>query len=170
MQTVMGLPRARGGVFAAFVFGAAALAGGAVAADFPNKAVRMVTGSAPGGGSDTVARTLSEKLNERFGQPVLVDNRAGAEPVTSRNGLLGKSAASAAGNVSHDSDVTTPAPMTFNKLCILDDLRLFPDFVCQGSSTMPYFFTMSCQRSISLLMNTANSSGLDTNTSAPISA
>jgi tripartite-type tricarboxylate transporter receptor subunit TctC len=45
---------------------------------FPNKPIRMVTGSAPGGGSDTVARTLSEKLNERFGQPVLVDNRAGA--------------------------------------------------------------------------------------------
>jgi tripartite-type tricarboxylate transporter receptor subunit TctC len=45
---------------------------------YPNKAIRMVTGSAPGGGSDTVARTLSEKLNERFGQPMLVDNRAGA--------------------------------------------------------------------------------------------
>jgi tripartite-type tricarboxylate transporter receptor subunit TctC len=45
---------------------------------YPNKAVRLVTGSAPGGGSDTVARTLSEKLNERFGQPFLVDNRAGA--------------------------------------------------------------------------------------------
>jgi len=48
------------------------------AADFPSKPLRLVTGSAPGGGSDTVARTLSEKLNERFGQPVLVDNRAGA--------------------------------------------------------------------------------------------
>lgn len=45
---------------------------------YPNKAVRLVTGSAPGGGSDTVARTLSEKLNERFGHPFLVDNRAGA--------------------------------------------------------------------------------------------
>ena len=45
---------------------------------FPAKPVRLVTGSAPGGGSDTVARTLSEKLAERFGQPVLVDNRAGA--------------------------------------------------------------------------------------------
>ncbi len=48
------------------------------AAEFPNKPLRLVTGSAPGGGSDTVARTLSEKLNERLGQPVLVDNRAGA--------------------------------------------------------------------------------------------
>jgi tripartite-type tricarboxylate transporter receptor subunit TctC len=51
---------------------------GAAQAKFPGKAIRIVTGSSPGGGSDTVARTLSEKLNERFGQPVLVDNRAGA--------------------------------------------------------------------------------------------
>ena len=50
----------------------------AMAADFPSKPLRLVTGSAPGGGSDTVARTIAEKLNERFGQPVLVDNRAGA--------------------------------------------------------------------------------------------
>ena len=50
----------------------------AYAADYPNKAIRVVTGSAPGGGSDTVARVLGEKLSERFGQPVLVDNRAGA--------------------------------------------------------------------------------------------
>jgi tripartite-type tricarboxylate transporter receptor subunit TctC len=45
---------------------------------YPSKAVRVVTGSSPGGGSDTVARTLAEKLSERFRQPVLVDNRAGA--------------------------------------------------------------------------------------------
>ena len=32
----------------------------------------------PGGGSDFVARTLAEKLSERFGHPVLVDNRPGA--------------------------------------------------------------------------------------------
>lgn len=78
MQTVKRVKGAMGGLVIACVFGALAVAGGAVAADFPNKAVRMVTGSAPGGGSDTVARVIAEKLNERFGQPMLVDNRAGA--------------------------------------------------------------------------------------------
>ncbi len=55
-----------------------AVSGASLAAEYPHKAIRMVTGSAPGGGSDYVARTLAEKLNERFGQPVLVDNRAGS--------------------------------------------------------------------------------------------
>ena len=50
----------------------------AMAADFPSKPLRLVTGSAPGGGSDFVARTLAEKLGERLSQTVLVDNRPGA--------------------------------------------------------------------------------------------
>jgi len=52
-------------------------AGIAVGADYPTKSIRLVTGSAPAGGSDFVARTLAEKLQERFGQPVIVENRAG---------------------------------------------------------------------------------------------
>ena len=48
------------------------------AAIWPAKPLRLVTGSAPGGGSDFVARTLAEKLTERLGQQVLVDNRPGA--------------------------------------------------------------------------------------------
>lgn len=51
--------------------------GNASAADYPNKSLRLVTGSAPAGGSDFVARTLADKMQERFGQPVIVENRAG---------------------------------------------------------------------------------------------
>ena len=38
----------------------------------------MVVGFAPGGGTDLVARIIGQKMTERWGQPVIVDNRAGA--------------------------------------------------------------------------------------------
>ncbi len=62
-------------VMLALPLGAACAAG---TQGYPAKPLRLVTGSAPGGGSDFVARTLAEKLSERFGYTVIVDNRPGA--------------------------------------------------------------------------------------------
>lgn len=49
----------------------------ASAADFPTKPIRLVIGFAPGGGTDTTARALSNKLTAALGQQVIVDNRPG---------------------------------------------------------------------------------------------
>ncbi len=45
---------------------------------FPTKPIRFIVTVLPGGGSDILARMVGGKLSERFGQPVVVDNIAGA--------------------------------------------------------------------------------------------
>lgn len=66
-------------VFAASALGAAATSHAQTAsADWPNKPIRMVVPVPPGGSSDAVVRMLVPRLNEKPGQPVVVDNRPGA--------------------------------------------------------------------------------------------
>lgn len=52
---------------------------GVAAENYPEKAIRFVVPFPPGGGTDGLARTLGEKLAEMWGQPVIIDNRGGAQ-------------------------------------------------------------------------------------------
>jgi len=76
--------RAEGRVFNFLLAGLSLLlalgcaAQGAQAQDYPQKPVRFIVGFSPGGGSDILARLLSEKLSESWGRPFVVDNRSGA--------------------------------------------------------------------------------------------
>src|SRR5689334_20065241 len=84
MSTRMLIVAAR--VAAALVFGfCAAIATAATSAksDYPTKPVRILVGFEPGGGSDTLTRLVTPKLMEILGQPLVIDNRPGANGVIS---------------------------------------------------------------------------------------
>jgi len=48
------------------------------AADYPSKPIRMIVGFAAGGGTDTTARAIAQKMSAAMGEQVVVDNRPGA--------------------------------------------------------------------------------------------
>jgi len=50
----------------------------ACAQDYPNRPLRLIAPFSPGGATDVLARIVGQKINERLGQPVVVENRVGA--------------------------------------------------------------------------------------------
>ncbi len=68
-------------LFAGLAGLALAAAGTAPAQDFPTKPIRIIVGYAAGGGNDIIVRVMQPKLAEGLGQPVIVDNRPGAQSI-----------------------------------------------------------------------------------------
>jgi tripartite-type tricarboxylate transporter receptor subunit TctC len=58
-----------------------AAAAGACAQAYPSKPIRMVVGFPPGGGNDIIARMIGSKMQEAWGEPVLIDNKPGANSI-----------------------------------------------------------------------------------------
>lgn len=75
---------------------------------YPNKPIRMIVPFPPGGGVDFVGRVVGQKLSERLGQQVAVDNRAGA------NGIVGLQALMAAAPDGYTIAAVSAGPLACN--------------------------------------------------------
>lgn len=74
-------------IFTLFLFAfAALLLGQAAKAAYPDRPIKMIIPWPPGGGSDTIGRIVAKHMSEKLGQPIVIDNRAGA------TGLIGTDA------------------------------------------------------------------------------
>ena len=56
-------------------------AGSALAQAYPGKPIRLVVGYSAGGGNDLIARIVAARLQEKLGQPIVVDNKPGAQSI-----------------------------------------------------------------------------------------
>lgn len=57
-------------------------------ASYPSKPIKFIVPYAPGGLPDTVARIVAQRLGDRLGQPVIIDNKAGGNGVVAYNALV----------------------------------------------------------------------------------
>src|SRR6478672_4822839 len=78
------------------------------AADYPNKAVKIVVSVPAGGGVDTATRIFAERLQNKLGQPFVIENRGGA------GGNLGAEAVYGAPPDGYTLLASQPAPITSN--------------------------------------------------------
>ena len=77
--------------------------------DYPTRVIRIVVAQAPSSGPDLAARALGQKLTESWGQPVIVDNRPGA------NGIIGGDLVAKAKPDGYTLLLGVPSAMTVNQ-------------------------------------------------------
>jgi tripartite-type tricarboxylate transporter receptor subunit TctC len=88
--------------------GALLFGGTATAQDYPSRPVKIVVPFPAGGSNDIIARILAQKLNERTGQPFLIENRGGA------GGNIGSDAVATSEADGYTLLLTAPPPLTIN--------------------------------------------------------
>jgi tripartite-type tricarboxylate transporter receptor subunit TctC len=108
----------------ALLFAALAAALPLHAQDWPAKAVRIVVPFPAGGSADLLPRVLAERLSEKWGQPVIVDNRPGAA------GNIGADAVFRADPDGYTLMSSPPPPLVINRL-------LYPKLSYDASQFVP---------------------------------
>ena len=119
---------------AAILAGAAfsgAVSGQTTTGDYPNRTIRLVVSFPAGGGSDTVARIVGERLSKSFGQQVLIENRPGG------GANIGAAFVAKAPPDGYTLLVATP-PQTINPALVP---KLSPDPVKEFAPAAPLVFS-----------------------------
>ena len=105
------------------------------AQDYPSKPVRVIVGFAPGGPADLVVRPMAQKLHEIYGQPMIIDYRAGANGVIATE-IVAKSPPDGYTLLATTSGFSMN-PVTFAKLPF-DTLRDFAPVSLTASSDIAF--------------------------------
>jgi len=80
------------GLLIAFAIGVASIAPACAEAPYPNRPIRIVVPFGPGGFADITVRLLGQKLTERTGATVVIENRPGAGGITAANAVIASEA------------------------------------------------------------------------------
>jgi len=92
-----------------------AFGGPVLANEYPDKPIKLLVPAAPGGGADFIARTMSNRLTEAFGQNIVIENRAGASGTIAAE-LMTKSPPNGYTILLAQSTLTVIAPHLYKKL------------------------------------------------------
>lgn len=119
---------------ATLLLGAALILGAypALAAEYPDKPVRLIVPFPPGGGTDAIARLVGQHLGEQLGQPVVIDNRGGA------GGNIAMQAAATSPADGYTLFFATTGTMTINPALYKEKMQVKPlvDFEPIGTAVL----------------------------------
>ena len=96
------------------------MSAGSLAQSYPARSIRIIVPYAPGGSTDLLGRTVAAKLNEAWGQTVIVDNRPGA------SAIIGTEATVKSAPDGYTFMVAAPQPIVLNKI-LFANLKFDPE-------------------------------------------
>ena len=121
-----------------------AIAMPASAADYPDHAIKMIVPFAAGGGTDVLARIIAQNLNNKWGQPVVVENQPGASGAIGTRAVMKAQPdgytllmASTGALMAVSGSIDTDGPFDVNKVLSPIVVAAAPPYLLVVSPTLP---------------------------------
>lgn len=111
----------RRGLLASLAMAGLLWAAPSLAQNYPNKPIRMIVPFAPAGSTDVLGRVIGQRLSEIMGQPIIVENRGGAD------GLIGMDALAKAAPDGYTILFTTTSTLSINPSLFAGKMPYDPD-------------------------------------------